>query len=127
MLKLHSFLDASSAGRLSGHAIINGLSFSADRAVSVGEFAKRAKQICAGLDSHPPPSRGTPTDSFGDKLKRAVQTRLAARSGHKTVAASGADDEDFAEKLKKAVKKKVAQRTPQPAPSLRQRKASRSE
>jgi hypothetical protein len=130
MFKLHFPFDVSSVGRVSGHAILNGGSLplhtaTAENALRADEFVKVAARIVAGLDSHPPPSRA-PADSFGDKLKRAVQTRLAARSGHKTIAAS-ADDEGFAEKLKAAVKKKVAQRAPQPAPCLQRRKASKGE
>src|SRR4029450_8260868 len=127
MLKIHFPFDVSKVGRVSGHVILNGSSFPslADRAVSAAEFVKIANRIVAGLDSHPPPSRA-PTDSFGDRLKKAVQTRLAARSGHKTIAAS-ADDEGSAEKLKAAVKRKVAQRAPQPAPCLQQRKPAKGE
>lgn len=128
MLKIHFPCDVSSVGHVSGHAILNGSSFPSvltDKALTTAEFVKVANRIVAGFDSHPPPSRA-PADNFGQKLKEAVQRRLAARSGHKTIAAS-ADEESFAEKLTKAVKRKVAQRAPQPVPRLQRRKATKSD
>ena len=58
MLKLHFPFDVTSAGRVSGHVILNGLPFPSipiDKALNAAEFAKVANRIVTNLEQHPPP------------------------------------------------------------------------
>jgi len=81
----------------------------AENAMRVDDAVKLANQIAADVDAHPPLSRAA-DESFGDKLKKAVEARLPSRSRQKKTTAANSDVETFAQKLVRFTREKQRRR-----------------